>query len=58
MKYRGFEIKKEQAHYVVIMRFSTFHSCIWREDTVEEAKREIDKYLDNLTHDDFGKEET
>ena len=57
MKYRGFEIKKEQTHYVVISQFPlTKGTEEWREDTVEDAKREVDEFWDSLAPDDFGKE--
>lgn len=57
MKYRGFEIKKEQTHYLVIMQCPPDRGMEWREDTVEDAKREIDKFWDRIAHVDFGKEE-
>lgn len=57
MKYRGFEIKKEQTHYVVILECSLDRGMEWREDTVEDAKREIDKFWDGLIHVNWGKEE-
>ncbi len=59
MKYRGFEIKKEQSHYVVISLFpSSIGMEEWREDTIEDAKREVDEFWDGLIHVDWGKEET
>lgn len=57
MKYRGFEIKNEQTHYLVIMQCPPDRGMEWREDTVEDAKKEIDKFWDRIAHVDFGKEE-
>ena len=57
MKYRGFEIKKEQTHYLVIMQCQPDRGMEWREDTIEDAKREIDKFWDRLVHVDFGRDE-
>lgn len=51
MKYRGFEIKNEQLHYVVIMQCPPDRGIEWREDTVEDAKREIDKFWEGITHE-------
>ena len=58
MKYSGFEIKKEQTHYLVIMLCPPDRGMEWREDTVEDAKIEIDKFWDGLVHVDFGRDES
>ncbi len=58
MKYRGFEIKKEQSHYVVIMLCPPDIGMEWREDTIEDAKREVDEFWNSLAPDDCGKEES
>ncbi len=58
MKYRGFEIKKEQLHYVLVLETPLDRETEWREDTIKEAKDSIDEFWDNLVHVDFGKEET
>ena len=58
MKYRGFEIKKEQTHYVVILQYLLNGGIEWREDTVEDAKYAIDEYWNGLAYIDLGKEES
>lgn len=47
MKYRGFEIKSEQSHYVVIMQYPPDRGMEWREDTIKDAKEAIDEFWDS-----------
>ena len=47
MKYRGFEIKSEQLHYVVIMQCPPDRGMEWREDTIKDAKDSIDEFWDS-----------
>ena len=56
MKYRGFEIKKEKEHYVVISLFPLSRGMEWREDTVEDAKKEVDEFWDSLASVDLKEE--
>ena len=51
MKYKGFEIKKEQSHYVVIMQCPPDRGTEWREDTIKDAKDAIDEFLERRNNE-------